>query len=66
MLGSSCESVDEMDDVSVGVTVTLSGDIRVPVDDDEWLDLTTSETKFTVTGEEGSWSCSAGDGEREI
>ena len=39
MLGTSCESVDKMDDVSVGVTVTLSRDIRVPVDDDKWLEL---------------------------
>ena len=44
MLGSSCESVDEIDDVSVGVEVTLSGDVEVPVGDDERLELDCGES----------------------
>ena len=40
MVGSSCESVEEMVDISsVGVVVALSRDGEAPAVDDEWLEL---------------------------
>lgn len=39
-MGSSCESVEEMVDISfVGVVVALSRDGEAPAVDDEWLEL---------------------------
>ena len=37
LLGSICESVDEMEGVSVGTTVVLSRDAELPAADEQWL-----------------------------
>ena len=76
MLGSGCELVDEIDEISVGTRVMLSRDVEVSETDVEWLLLVvdfgefctctcTSDAKFNVTGEDGSSSFSKGVGDCE-
>ena len=38
-MGSVCESVHEMEEVSVGTTVVLSRDVELQAADEEWLPL---------------------------
>ena len=44
MLGSVCESVDEIEEVSVGMTVALSREEETLAADEEWLSLGTGES----------------------
>ena len=61
MLGSICERVDEIEEVSVGMAVVLSRQVETSAADEDWPSLGTGssispyDTKFTVMGENGSW-----------